>query len=134
MQTKQTAGAAGVSLSFRMRRLSKGSAFTLIEIMIVVAILSLLAVLAIPNAIRARDTAARNSCIANLRALAGAKEQWAFELRKGPDAVPDEAEIYGAQRYIREKPRCASDGLYELNAMRDSPTCTKDDVGHILTN
>jgi len=103
--------------------------------MIVVAILSLLAVLAIPNAIRARDTAARNSCISNLRALTGAKEQWSFEQRKGPDATPDPADIFGANKYIRLEPQCPSGGNYSLNAMRDKPTCPNDvELSHVLSD
>jgi len=53
--------------------------FTLVEIMIVVAIIGLLAAIAIPNFVRARESAQLNSIANNLRILEGAKEQYALE-------------------------------------------------------
>jgi len=55
------------------------SGFTLVEIMIVVAIIGLLAAIAIPNFVRARESAQLNSIANNLRILEGAKEQYALE-------------------------------------------------------
>jgi prepilin-type N-terminal cleavage/methylation domain-containing protein len=51
----------------------KKAGFTLVEIMIVVAIIGLLAAIAIPNFVRARTTAQQNACINNLRQIDGAK-------------------------------------------------------------
>lgn len=53
--------------------------FTLVEIMIVVAIIGLLAAIAIPNFIRARTTAQKNACIANLKQIQGAIQVWAID-------------------------------------------------------
>src|SRR5579871_1551297 len=53
--------------------------FTLVEIMIVVAIIGLLAAIAIPNFVRARTTSQKNACINNLRQIDGAKQQYALE-------------------------------------------------------
>jgi prepilin-type N-terminal cleavage/methylation domain-containing protein len=61
---------------------SRKSGFTLVEIMIVVAIIGLLAAIAIPNFVRARETAQLNSIGNNLRIIEGAKEQWALENKK----------------------------------------------------
>jgi prepilin-type N-terminal cleavage/methylation domain-containing protein len=55
------------------------SGFTLVEVMIVSAIIGLLASLAIPNLVRARDTSRLNIIYSNLRALDTAKEQWALD-------------------------------------------------------
>ena len=49
------------------RTTAKNQGFTLVEIMIVVAIIGLLAAIAIPNFVKARTTSQQNACINNLR-------------------------------------------------------------------
>jgi len=65
------------------------SGFTLVEIMIVVAIIGLLAAIAIPNFVRARESAQLNSIANNLRILEGAKEQYALENKLPTTATVD---------------------------------------------
>ena len=67
--------------------------FTLVEIMIVVAIIGLLAAIAIPNFVKARTTAQKNACINNLRQIDGAKQQWALETKQLSTATPNEIEV-----------------------------------------
>jgi prepilin-type N-terminal cleavage/methylation domain-containing protein len=62
--------------------------FTLVEIMIVVAIIGLLASIAIPNFVKARTTSQQNACINNLRLVDAAKQQWALEQRKQTTDTP----------------------------------------------
>ncbi len=57
-----------------MRRSERG--FTLVEIMIVVAIIALLAAIAIPNVLRGRATANETAAIGNMRALLSSLEMY----------------------------------------------------------
>src|SRR5574342_1007832 len=68
---------------------SRRAGFTLVEIMIVVAIIGLLAAIAIPNFIRARTTSQQNACINNVRQIDGAIQQWALENNQSASAGVD---------------------------------------------
>ncbi len=68
--------------------------FTLVEIMIVVAIIGLLAAIAIPNFVKARESAQRNACINNLRQIDGAIQQYALENRTTSVATMAEVAVY----------------------------------------
>jgi prepilin-type N-terminal cleavage/methylation domain-containing protein len=104
--------------------------FTLVEIMIVVAIIGLLAAIAIPNFVRARATSQKNACIANLKQIDGAKHQWALENKKGPTDTPTESDLYGVDKYIQTAPTCPGGGTYTIGDMSTKPTCNIE--GHVL--
>jgi len=65
------------------------SAFTLVEIMIVVSLIGLLLAIAIPSFIKSRETAQLNCIIGNLRLVESAKDQWALQNQKGTSDIPD---------------------------------------------
>ena len=114
--------------------IKRKSGFTLVEIMIVVAIIGLLAAIAIPNFIKARATSQKNVCINNLRQVDAAIQQWAMELRKGPSAAVVETDV---TPYIKNSVVCPSGGTtflnsYLLTIVSTQPTCQKVPLTHFL--
>ena len=109
---------------------SRKSAFTLVEIMIVVAIIGLLAAIAIPNFIKAREASQKNACIANLKQIEGAKATWAMENKKVSTDTPATTDLYGATAYIRDEPQCPANGTYTIAAVSTKANCTV--AGHTL--
>lgn len=96
--------------------------FTLVEIMIVVAIIGLLAAIAIPSFIKARTESQKNACINNLRQIDAAKEQWALANKKVSGDAIVQAEV---DAYIKGgTPDCPASGVYTYGAVSADPTCT----------
>jgi prepilin-type N-terminal cleavage/methylation domain-containing protein len=116
---------------------SRRSGFTLVEIMIVVAIIGLLAAIAIPNFVKARTTAQTNACIANLKQIQGAVEQWALENKKGPTSAVTPADISGgADKFIRPLINtdlvCPAGGTYSVTTVSNAPSCSV--AGHSISS
>src|SRR5215468_1663546 len=86
---------------------SRKAGFTLVEIMIVVAIIGLLAAIAIPNFVKARTTSQKNACINNLRQIDGAIQQWALEFKKDPTSAVTETDV---TPYLKNSVTCPSGG------------------------
>ena len=102
---------------------SRRSAFTLVEIMIVVAIIGLLAAIAIPNFIKAREASQKNACIANLKQIDGAKQTWALETKQVSSATGTASDLYGPTLYIRDTPACPANGAYTIGIVSAKPLC-----------
>ena len=101
--------------------------FTLVEIMIVVLIIGILLAIAVPNFIKARETSRAKSCIANLKQIDAAKEQWAMDNRvPATQAAPALSTLVGTTAYIKNSPQCPSGGTYTVGAstIADPPTCS----------
>jgi len=87
--------------------------FTLVEIMIVVAIIAILASIAIPNFIAYRKTAQMNACIANLKQLDSATEAW--RVKTSETGVPAQTDLIGTtagQGFIKTALACPAGGTY----------------------
>src|SRR3984957_11214044 len=76
------------------RGCSRATGFSLVEIMILVALIGLLATIAIPNFVRARLKSQQSTCITNLRMLESAKQNWSEEPRAPQPALPVIGEIH----------------------------------------
>jgi len=122
-------------------KLSQQPAFTLVEIMIVVAIIGLLAAIAIPNFVRARTTAQQNACINNLRQIDSAKQQWALETRQATNATPVQTDIdpYLGRSGSATNVLCPSGGQtatfassYTINSVSQAPACQILPAAHVL--
>ena len=103
--------------------MNRKTGFTLVEIMIVVAIIGLLAAIAIPSFMKARTTSQKNACIENLRQIGGAEEQWAMESNKNTGDPVVTTAIAG---YIKNGvlPACPGGGTYTYNSVGTDPKCS----------
>ena len=97
--------------------------FTLVEIMIVVLIIGILLAIAVPNFVRAREVSRAKACVANLRSITYAKEQWAIEQHKQTTDTPTAADLYGSNNYLHSTPACPSGGTYSINDLASWPAC-----------
>ena len=114
-------------------QIRRNAGFTLVEIMIVVAIIALLAAIAIPNFVKARASSQRAACIANLKQINGAKATWALEQKKTNTDTPADTDLYGSTQYIRIAPSCPGNGTYATLAVSAVPTCSLGGTdGHTL--
>ena len=102
--------------------------FTLVEIMIVVAIIGLLAAIAIPNFVRARATSQANACINNLRQIDAAVNEWALEQGKktgdGPASLTSDLTPYIKLNANGSIPSCPAGGSYTVGTVGATPQVT----------
>jgi len=87
-------------------------------------VVGLLAAIAIPNFVKARQQAQLHGCLRNMASIQTAKEMWAKENAKVDADVPSDTDLFGAGKSISEKPRCPANGRYSLNSVQETPTCT----------
>lgn len=85
--------------------------------------IGMLAAIAIPNFVKARNTAQMHHCINNLRQIDSAKQQWALEHQKKETDTPTQSDIVV---YLKNAqwPVCLAGGTYSINAGSEAPTCS----------
>ena len=110
------------------------SGFTLVEIMIVVAIIGMLAAIAIPNYAQSRIKANMNVCISNLRQIEGAIQRWSLEMKKDEGQPVTYNDIRG---YLQHSVLCPSGGTkfedsYTITTVDTAPTCQRKPATHLL--
>jgi len=101
---------------------SSSSGFTLTEIMIAVAILGILALIATPYYLKARERSHKNSCMYNMRKIQEAKELYA--INSGGKSTVAWSDILP---YLRNLPSCPSGGEYQGWEIETPIYCTIHD-------
>ena len=103
---------------------ARKAGFTLVEMMIVVAIIGLLAAIAIPYYVRARADSQQSACINNLRQIDGAINEWALET--GQSTGADVGGVTTVSAYIKlnsnnRVPTCPAGGSYTTATVGANP-------------
>ena len=122
----------------KVTKASNGAGFTLVEIMIVVAIIGLLAAIAIPNFVSARARAQANACINNLKQIDSAANEFALEKgKKTGDTInfPSDLTPYIKLNAAGSLPPCPAGGTYSDNSVGSQPQCSLGNTvtpGHVM--
>lgn len=96
--------------------------FTLVEMMVVVAVVGLLCAIAIPNFVKARGLSRLRICVNNLRQIDAAKDQWALEKSKSTGGACTMDDIMPYLR--RTEPKCpVGSTAYIVNVIGTSAEC-----------
>ena len=109
----------------------KQAGFTLIEIMIVVAIIIVLAAVATPNLINARNNARKAACIANLQMLDGVITSWSLEYQVKNGTAVNVDQILPLLKG-KHLPVCPGGGTYTFGKVGDEVPVHCDIEDHIV--
>ena len=87
-------------------------------------VIPLMLAIAIPNFVKARDTAMQNACINNLRQIDAAKQQWALENSKKSDDVPTAQDLNPFIKGGYASLHCPAGGTYTIGPVNQAPVCS----------
>ena len=90
--------------------------------MIVVLIIGILLAIAIPNFVKARETSRGKACVANLKQIDSAKQQYLMDKSATTYTAADMSDLVGT--YIRTTPTCPAGGAYTPGSQTTSPVCS----------
>jgi hypothetical protein len=84
-----------------------------------------------PQFLKAREQVAKNACVNNLRMIEGTKDQYAIENNLATGDSAPESELFGPDKFLRERPVCPEGGTYTINVVGTDAACTIE--GHSLS-
>jgi len=95
-----------------------------VSIALSVVILPMMMAIAVPNFVKARQTAQNNACINNLRMIDGAKQTCALEKKLTAEDTPTAQDLKPYLRQDFNSLRCPAGGRYSINKVGEPPTCS----------
>jgi prepilin-type N-terminal cleavage/methylation domain-containing protein len=113
---------------------SRGSGFTLVEIMIVVAIIGMLATIAVPSYVQARKSTQMNVCIRNLQQIDGAIERWSLDMHKdeGQPVTYNDIRVYLKRSVVCPAGGTTFEDSYTITTVDAPPACQRKPATHLL--
>ena len=103
--------------------------FSLVELMIVIAIIGILAAMAVPSFKKARDSAREKTCYSNISVIQGAVEMYNMDKRDQMETLDLDVLADSTNAYLKSKPQCPVAGgeysnLEELSKNNGVITCS----------
>jgi hypothetical protein len=92
-----------------------------VQIGLLVLMVPLMAAIAIPSFVKARETSQLNACINNMRQIDSAKEQWAMANNASEGST---VAVTAANEYMKKAPVCPAGGAYEYKVIGEEPACS----------
>lgn len=101
--------------------LNKKRAFTLVEVMIVVLVISLIMAIAVPQWMKVRESSQQTTCDENRAKIDQAKTLWTQNTGQDGTATPTEADL--VPNYLQLFPKCPTGGIYNIRSGDEDCLC-----------